>query len=63
VQAEDPETAVGHIIGLVKTRIPKRFGSIHPRHPGGVIDEAGRVGAQLLNIELQAVLNRAGGEE
>jgi ATP-dependent exoDNAse (exonuclease V) alpha subunit len=26
VQADDPETAVGRIIELVKTRIPKRFG-------------------------------------
>jgi hypothetical protein len=26
VPADDPETAVGHIIELVKTRIPKRFG-------------------------------------
>jgi hypothetical protein len=28
VQVEDPETAVARIIELVKTRIPKRFGSI-----------------------------------
>ena len=26
VQADDPETAVGRIIELVKTRIPRRFG-------------------------------------
>jgi exodeoxyribonuclease V alpha subunit len=26
VQADDPEIAVGRIIELVKTRIPKRFG-------------------------------------
>jgi exodeoxyribonuclease V alpha subunit len=26
VQADDPETAVGRIIKLVKTRIPKQFG-------------------------------------
>jgi exodeoxyribonuclease V alpha subunit len=60
-QADDPETAVGRIIELVKTRIPKRFGldpirDIQvpcPMNRGGV-------GARSLNIELQAVLNPAG---
>jgi exodeoxyribonuclease V alpha subunit len=40
VPADDPAAAVGRIIELVKTRIPKRFG-LHPisRHPGAVSDE------------------------
>jgi exodeoxyribonuclease V alpha subunit len=61
VQANDPETAVGRIIELVKTRIPKRFDldSIRdiqvlcPMNRGGA-------GARSLNIELQAALNPAG---
>jgi exodeoxyribonuclease V alpha subunit len=44
VQADDPETAVGRIIELVKTRIPKRFGLSHPRHPGALSDEPRRRG-------------------
>jgi exodeoxyribonuclease V alpha subunit len=61
VQADEPEAAVGRIIELVKTRIPRRFGldSIRdiqvlcPMNRGGV-------GARSLNIELQAALNPAG---
>ena len=61
VQADDPETAVGRIIELVKTRIPRRFGFdpirdiqvLCPMNRGGV-------GARSLNIELQAALNPAG---
>jgi exodeoxyribonuclease V alpha subunit len=61
VQADDPETAVPRIIGLVKTRIPRRFGFdpirdiqvLCPMNRGGV-------GARSLNIELQAALNPAG---
>jgi exodeoxyribonuclease V alpha subunit len=61
VPADDPETAVGRIIELVKTRIPKRFGFdpirdiqvLCPMNRGGV-------GARSLNIELQAALNPAG---
>ena len=57
----DPETAVGRIIELVKTRIPKRFGFdpirdiqvLCPMNRGGA-------GARSLNIELQAALNPAG---
>ncbi|HZN29536.1 MAG TPA: ATP-dependent RecD-like DNA helicase [Xanthobacteraceae bacterium] len=60
VPADDPETAVGRIIELVKTRIPKRFGFdpirdvqvLCPMNRGGV-------GARSLNIELQAALNPA----
>ena len=51
VQADDPETAVGRIIELAKTRIPKRFGLsvrdiqvLCPMNRGGV-------GARSLNIE------------
>src|SRR5262249_16745809 len=62
VQADDPETAVGRIIELAKTRIPKRFGLdpildiqvLCPMNRGGV-------GARSLNIELQAALNPASG--
>jgi exodeoxyribonuclease V alpha subunit len=61
VQADDPETAAGRIIELVKTRIPRRFGFdpirdiqvLCPMNRGGV-------GARSLNIELQAALNPAG---
>jgi len=61
VQADDPETAVGRIVELVKTRIPKRFGFdpirdiqvLCPMNRGGA-------GARSLNIELQAALNPAG---
>jgi exodeoxyribonuclease V alpha subunit len=64
VQAEDPETAVVRIIGLVKTRIPKRFGFdpirdiqvLCPMNRGGA-------GARSLNIELQAALNPAGDQK
>jgi exodeoxyribonuclease V alpha subunit len=61
VQADDPESAVGRIIELVKTRIPRRFGFdpirdiqvLCPMNRGGV-------GARSLNVELQAALNPAG---
>jgi exodeoxyribonuclease V alpha subunit len=61
VQADNPETAVGRIIELVKTRIPKRFGFdpirdiqvLCPMNRGGA-------GARSLNIEPQAALNPAG---
>ncbi len=61
VQADDPEDAVGRIIELVKTRIPRRFGFdpirdvqvLCPMNRGGV-------GARSLNIELQSALNPAG---
>jgi exodeoxyribonuclease V alpha subunit len=61
VQVDDPAIAVGRIVELAKTRIPKRFGldSIRdiqvlcPMNRGGV-------GARSLNIELQAALNPAG---
>ena len=61
VPAADPESAVGRILELVKTRIPRRFGFdpvrdiqvLCPMNRGGV-------GARSLNIELQAALNPAG---
>jgi exodeoxyribonuclease V alpha subunit len=61
VQADDPESAVGRIIELVKTRIPKRFG-LHPIRDIQVLCPMNRggVGARSLNIELQAALNPAG---
>ena len=51
VPAEDPETAVGRILELVKTRIPKRFGlnSIRdiqvlcPMNRGGVGSGTGEI--------------------
>jgi uncharacterized protein YjbJ (UPF0337 family) len=59
--AEDPETAVQHIVELVKTRIPKRFG-LNPIRDIQVLCPMNRggVGARSLNIELQAALNPAG---
>ena len=59
--AEDPETAAGRIVELVKTRIPQRFGFdamqdiqvLCPMNRSGA-------GARSLNIELQAALNPAG---
>jgi exodeoxyribonuclease V alpha subunit len=61
VQADDPETAVGRIIELVKTRIPKRFG-LDPIRDIQVLCPMNRggVGARSLNIELQVALNPAG---
>jgi len=61
VQADDPQSAIGRIIELVRTRIPRRFGFdpirdiqvLCPMNRGGV-------GARSLNIELQAALNPAG---
>jgi exodeoxyribonuclease V alpha subunit len=60
VEANDPETGVGRIIELVKTRIPRRFGL----DPIGEIQvlcpmNRGGVGARSLNIELQKALNPA----
>ena len=61
VQADDPEMAVGRIIELVKTRIPRRFG-FNPIRDIQVLCPMNRsgVGARSLNIELQAALNPAG---
>ena len=61
VQANDPATAVGRIVELVKTRIPKRFG-LDPIRDIQVLCPMNRggVGARSLNIELQAALNPAG---
>jgi exodeoxyribonuclease V alpha subunit len=61
VEAEDPETAVGRIIELVKTRIPRRFG-LDPIRDIQVLCPMNRggVGARSLNIELQTALNPAG---
>src|SRR5262249_54795394 len=51
VQADDPATAVGRIIELVKTRIPKRFG-LDPIRDIQVLCPMNRggVGARSLNI-------------
>ena len=61
VQADEPETAVGRIIELVKTRIPRRFG-LDPIRDIQVLCpmNCGGAGARSLNIELQAALNPAG---
>ena len=61
VNATDPEAAVPLIVGLVKARIPQRFG-FHPVRDIQVLCPMNRggVGARSLNIELQAALNPAG---
>ena len=61
VPADDPAAAVGRIIELVKTRMPKRFG-LDPIRDIQVLCPMNRggVGARSLNIELQAALNPAG---
>jgi exodeoxyribonuclease V alpha subunit len=61
VPAADPEQAVGRIIQLVQSRIPKRFG-LDPIRDIQVLCPMNRggVGARSLNIELQAALNPAG---
>src|SRR5438128_2457243 len=61
VAADDPETAVGRILDMVKTRIPRRFG-LDPIRDIQVLCPMNRggVGARSLNIELQAALNPAG---
>src|SRR5262249_10178413 len=60
VQADDPATAVGRIIELVKTRIPKRF-ALDPIRDIQVLCPMNRggVGARPLNIQLQAPRNPA----
>jgi exodeoxyribonuclease V alpha subunit len=60
VEANDPETAVGRIVELVKTRIPRRFG-LDPIRDIQVLCPMNRggVGARSLNIELQKALNPA----
>jgi exodeoxyribonuclease V alpha subunit len=60
VQADDPETAVGRILELTRTRIPKRFG-LDPIRDIQVLCPMNRggAGARSLNIELQAALNPA----
>ncbi len=61
VAADDPETAVGRILDMVKTRIPRRFG-LDPIRDIQVLCPMNRggAGARSLNIELQAALNPAG---
>jgi len=61
VPAEDPEQAVGRIITLVQSRIPKRFG-LDPIRDIQVLCPMNRggIGARSLNIELQAALNLPG---
>jgi exodeoxyribonuclease V alpha subunit len=58
VLADRPETAVGRIIDLVETRIPRRFG-LDPIRDIQVLCPMNRggIGARSLNIELQAALN------
>ena len=53
VEASDPETAVGRIIELVKTRIPRRFG-LDPIRDIQVLCPMNRggVGARSLKIEV-----------
>jgi exodeoxyribonuclease V alpha subunit len=61
VEADGAETAVGRIVELAKTRIPKRFG-LDPIRDIQVLCPMNRggVGARSLNIELQAALNPVG---
>ena len=61
VQADEPEAAVGRIIELVKTRIPKRCG-LDPIRDIQVLCPMNRARQRQrsLNIELQQALNRAG---
>ena len=61
VAAEDPPTAVGRIVDLVKTHIPRRFGLDAVRDIQVLCPmNRGAVGARSLNMELQAALNPAG---
>jgi len=61
VPADDPEAAVGRVVELVRTRIPRRFG-LDPIREIQVLCPMNRggAGARSLNIELQAALNPAG---
>jgi exodeoxyribonuclease V alpha subunit len=63
VEADNPEAAVSRIIGLVKIRIPRRFG-LDPVRDVQVLCPMNRggVGARSLNIELQKALNRGAGD-
>ena len=60
IKADDPETAVGRIVELVKERIPKRFG-LDPIRDIQVLCPMNRggIGARSLNVSLQNVLNPA----
>lgn len=60
VEAEDPETAVGRIVELVKIRIPKRFG-LDPIRDIQVLCPMNRggIGARSLNVSLRGALNPA----
>ena len=61
VAAEDPPTAVGRIVDLVKTHIPRRFGLDAVRDIQVLCPmNRGAVGARSLNMELQSALNPAG---
>ena len=64
VPAEDPETAAARIRELVATRIPQRFG-LDPVRDIQVLCpmNRGAVGARALNVDLQEVLNPAGGRK
>ena len=61
VPADDPETAIPKIVGLIRTHIPRRFG-LDPVRDIQVLCPMNRggVGARSLNIELQGALNPAG---
>jgi len=60
IKADDPETAIGRIVELVKERIPKRFG-LDPIRDIQVLCPMNRggIGARSLNVSLQNVLNPA----
>ncbi len=61
VAADEPEQAVERIIALVRSRIPRRFG-LDPIRDIQVLCPMNRggVGAQSLNVALQAALNPSG---
>ncbi|MFP8882334.1 MAG: ATP-dependent RecD-like DNA helicase [Myxococcota bacterium] len=60
VEADDPDTAAQRIVTIVRDRIPARFG-LDPIHDVQVLCpmHRGRVGAQNLNLELQAAMHPA----
>ncbi len=58
VEADDPDTAAQRIVTVVRDRIPARYG-LDPLRDVQVLSpmHRGRVGAQSLNLELQAALH------
>ncbi|MBQ7617697.1 MAG: ATP-dependent RecD-like DNA helicase [Desulfovibrio sp.] len=63
IEEADPKAVCATIVGLVQTRLPKKYG-FEPKRDIQVLSpmNRGTVGAHVLNAELQAALNPKGNE-